>query len=73
MNTPPEAVVSAPSLNSFKNRLDSVWASHKYSQDSSWFANPTRARNVKVDMSDEPNEDEGEEDEDDQPTERPIA
>ena len=29
-NSLPSAVVTAPSLNSFKNRLDKVWAEHTY-------------------------------------------
>ena len=29
----PERVVTAPSLNSFKNRLDKVWTSYRYKTD----------------------------------------
>ena len=36
-NRLPEDVVSAPSLNTFKNRLDKVWKPYKYSTDISWF------------------------------------
>ena len=43
-NSLPEAVVSAPSLNSFKNRLDKAWAEYKYSLDSKWFEGPKPAR-----------------------------
>lgn len=73
-NSLPETVVSAPSLNSFKNRLDSVWSDFKYSQDSLWFKNPTRAR-TKVNgvMSEQANEDEGEQEDEDQPAERQLA
>ena len=36
-NSLPDAVVSAPTLNTFKNRLDRVWAAYKFSEDSEWF------------------------------------
>ena len=32
-NSLPESVVSAPSLNSFKNRLDKFWKEYKLSED----------------------------------------
>ena len=32
-NSLPESVVSAPSLNSFKNHLDKFWKEYKFSED----------------------------------------
>ena len=32
-NALPESVVSAPSLNSFKNRLDKFWKEYKFSEE----------------------------------------
>ena len=32
-NSLPESAVSAPSLNSFKNRLDKFWIKYKFSED----------------------------------------
>ena len=39
-NSLPEGVVAAPSLNSFKNRLDRAWAHYKYTMDSKWYKAP---------------------------------
>ena len=33
-------VISAPTLNTFKNRLDEVWINYKYCIDLDWFKNP---------------------------------
>ena len=32
-NSLPESVVSAPSLNSFKNRLDKFWKEYKFNEE----------------------------------------
>ena len=42
-NSLTEQVVSAPTLNAFKNRLDKLWRSFKFSQDSDWFKLPKPA------------------------------
>ena len=34
-NSLPESVVSAPSLNSFKNRLDKFWKEYKFTAEAS--------------------------------------
>ena len=39
-NSLPEEVVSAPSLNSFKNGLDKLWAEYKFTLSSEWFKTP---------------------------------
>ena len=36
-NRLPDHVVQAPTLNSFKNRLDKVWACYRFSLNSDWF------------------------------------
>ena len=33
-------VISAPTLNAFKNRLDETWINYKYCTDLDWFKNP---------------------------------
>ena len=37
-------VISAPSLNTFKNRLDEAWINYKYCTDLDWFKNPNLKR-----------------------------
>ena len=37
-------VISAPSLNTFKNRLDEAWINYKYCTDLDWFKNPNPER-----------------------------
>ena len=37
-NSLPETVVTAPSLNAFKNRIDKTWARYKFTLDSAWFS-----------------------------------
>eukprot|EP00745_Piridium_sociabile_P035972 TRINITY_DN63634_c0_g1_i2.p1 TRINITY_DN63634_c0_g1~~TRINITY_DN63634_c0_g1_i2.p1 ORF type:complete len:797 (-),score=144.14 TRINITY_DN63634_c0_g1_i2:185-2575(-) len=45
-NSLPESVVSAPTLSSFKARLDRVWARHMYIESAEWFADSTRVKNA---------------------------
>lgn len=45
-NSLPEEVVSAPSLNAFKNRLDKAWAGYKFCSTSEWYYAPTPATSV---------------------------
>ena len=42
-NSLSEQVVSAPTLNAFKDRLDKLWKNFKFSQDSEWFKQPKPA------------------------------
>ena len=42
-NSLPEKVISASSLNAFKNELDKVWSRHKFSLSSEWFRAPPRS------------------------------
>ena len=39
-NSLPEQVISAPSLNAFKNRIDKHWEKYKFREDSDWFQKP---------------------------------
>ena len=41
-NSLPDAVVTATSLNSFKTRLDRVWADYTFTLSSEWFKSPPR-------------------------------
>ena len=43
-NSLPEGVISAPTLNTFKNRLDEAWIKYKYCTDLDWFKNPNLKR-----------------------------
>ena len=43
-NDLPESVVSAPSLNCFKSRLDRVWARYMYIESADWFADSIRVK-----------------------------
>ena len=43
-NSLPEEVVQAPTLNTFKNRIDKVWLDYKFCLDSDWFRAPKPAR-----------------------------
>lgn len=58
-NALPEEVVSAPSLNAFKNRLDKFWSKYKYTLSSDWFkAPPRKLRTPQTYQTCERNEDE---------------
>ena len=39
-NSLPEDVIMAPTLNTFKNRLDKTWNAYHYITNSNWFENP---------------------------------
>ena len=43
-NSLPEDVISAPTLNTFKSRLDEAWINYKYCTDLDWFKNPNLKR-----------------------------
>ena len=45
-NCLPSEVVSSPSLNSFKNRLDKLWLAHQYSADIVFPLPHNKSRNV---------------------------
>ena len=45
-NSLPEKVISASSLNAFKNELDKVWSRHKFSLSSEWFKAPPRSETL---------------------------
>jgi ribonuclease P/MRP protein subunit RPP40 len=44
-NSLPEEVVSAPTLNTFKTRLDKAWKQYQFVQNSDWFKNPGQSSN----------------------------
>ena len=44
-NSLPDDVVTAPTLNAFKNRLDKVWSQYKYDLSSNWFKSPQHSAN----------------------------
>lgn len=41
-NSLPDDIVTAPSLNAFKDRLDRAWSQHKFELSSEWFKSPRR-------------------------------
>ena len=41
-NSLPEEVVTASTLNQFKNRLDRLWSEYKYLESSDWFRTPPK-------------------------------
>ena len=43
-NSLPEGVISAPTLNTFKNRLDEAWIKYTYCTDLDWLKNPNLKR-----------------------------
>ena len=52
-NSLPESVVSAPSLNSFKNRLDKFWMEYKLSEDPSQIKSHYSTEDVTSDNEDQ--------------------
>ena len=45
-NSLPDDVVSAPSLNAFKARLDKTWTTFHYCMDSEWYKNPNLFKKI---------------------------
>ena len=72
-NSLPDSVVAAPTLNSFKSRLDKVWSSFMYSQDSDWFSSPPRMRISSKLESEQDDEEEMVREEEDRPADRHVA
>ena len=72
-NSLPESVVAAPTLNSFKSRLNKVWSSFMYSQDSDWFSSPPRMRISSKLESEQDDEEEMVREEEDRPADRHVA
>ena len=58
-NSLPDDVVTAPSLNAFKGRLDKVWSQYKYELSSKWFKSPQRSayKNQSIDKCENNEED----------------
>ena len=52
-NSLPESVVTAPSLNSFKNRLDKFWNEYKFSEDPPQIKSHYSTEDVTSDVEDQ--------------------
>ena len=52
-NSLPESVVSAPSLNSFKNRLDKFWKEYKFNEEAPQIKSHYRTEEVTLDNEDQ--------------------
>ena len=53
-NSLPESVVSAPSLNSFKNRLDKFWKEYKFNEEAPQIKSHYSTEDVTSDNEDQP-------------------